>query len=241
MLRSIHDIARPEFRQESHPETWVSHQLTAEMGRVVRFIHDAGIVTHRLSEPPPSAVSPRDPHRAAHPKASRSGSTRFATTSAKAAAGADRPARPRWPRGQRPGIPDSKGYLEGLDARPSPGGTPPPPDVGYARMDAGIVTILVSTAISTATVGVALAALMVRLIRGLARNLEKQIDTATRRCPRAAAGTGRPSGSGIRGSVTGCPGSRGSSKDCARPSPGGTPRPTERPAPPGPRPGAVSS
>lgn len=40
-------------------------------------------------------------------------------------------------------------------------------------MDAGIVTILVSTA----TVGVALAALMVRLIRGLARNLEKQIDT----------------------------------------------------------------
>ena len=44
-------------------------------------------------------------------------------------------------------------------------------------MDAGIVTILVSTAISTATVGIALAALMVRLIRGLARSLGKQVDT----------------------------------------------------------------
>ena len=40
-------------------------------------------------------------------------------------------------------------------------------------MDAGIVTIL----IGTVAVGVALAALMVRLIRGLARSLEKQIDT----------------------------------------------------------------
>ena len=40
-------------------------------------------------------------------------------------------------------------------------------------MDTGIVTILMGTA----AVGVALAALMVRLIRGLARSLEKQIDT----------------------------------------------------------------
>ena len=40
-------------------------------------------------------------------------------------------------------------------------------------MDAGIVTTL----IGTAAVGAALATLMVRLIRGLARNLEKQIDT----------------------------------------------------------------
>ncbi len=39
-------------------------------------------------------------------------------------------------------------------------------------MDAGIVTIL----IGTVAVGIALATLMVRLIRGLARNLEKQID-----------------------------------------------------------------
>ena len=39
-------------------------------------------------------------------------------------------------------------------------------------MDTGIVTVL----IGTAAVGVALAALMVRLIRGLARSLEKQID-----------------------------------------------------------------
>ena len=40
-------------------------------------------------------------------------------------------------------------------------------------MDTGIVTVL----IGTVAVGVALAALMVRLIRGLARSLEKQIDT----------------------------------------------------------------
>ena len=40
-------------------------------------------------------------------------------------------------------------------------------------MDTGIIAILVSTAISVATVGIALAALMVRLIRGV----EKQIDT----------------------------------------------------------------
>ena len=40
-------------------------------------------------------------------------------------------------------------------------------------MDAGIVTTL----IGTAAVGAALATLMVRLIRGLARNLKKQIDT----------------------------------------------------------------
>ena len=39
-------------------------------------------------------------------------------------------------------------------------------------MDAGIITIL----IGTAAVGVALAASLVRLIRGLARSLEKQID-----------------------------------------------------------------
>ena len=39
-------------------------------------------------------------------------------------------------------------------------------------MDAGIVTIL----IGTVGVGIALATLMIRLIRGLARNLEKQID-----------------------------------------------------------------
>ena len=39
-------------------------------------------------------------------------------------------------------------------------------------MDTGIVTIL----LGTAAVGVALAALMVRLIRGLARSLDKQID-----------------------------------------------------------------
>ena len=40
-------------------------------------------------------------------------------------------------------------------------------------MDSGIVTTL----IGTAAIGAALATLMVRLIRGLARNLEKQIDT----------------------------------------------------------------
>ena len=40
-------------------------------------------------------------------------------------------------------------------------------------MDPGIVTTL----IGTAAVGAALATLMVRLIRGLASNLEKQIDT----------------------------------------------------------------
>ena len=40
-------------------------------------------------------------------------------------------------------------------------------------MDTGIVTVL----LGTAAVGVALAAFMVRLIRGLARSLEKQIDT----------------------------------------------------------------
>ncbi len=39
-------------------------------------------------------------------------------------------------------------------------------------MDAGIVTTL----IGTVAVGIALATLMIRLIRGLARNLEKQID-----------------------------------------------------------------
>ena len=44
-------------------------------------------------------------------------------------------------------------------------------------MDTGIATILISTAVSTGTVGIALATLMVRLIRGLARSLEKQIDT----------------------------------------------------------------
>ena len=40
-------------------------------------------------------------------------------------------------------------------------------------MDTGIATILISTAVSTVTVGIALATLMVRLIRGLARSLEK--------------------------------------------------------------------
>ena len=99
-------------------------------------------------------------------------------------------------------------------------------------MDTGIVTIL----IGTAAVGAALATLIVRLIRGV----EKQIDTLrddVRELRQEQAGlrTGYPS------SATGYPGSKGSSRALARPSPGGTPPRTERPAAVRPARSAVSS